>query len=141
MRGTRIIRAVYIVTFAATVTHAQGFPCRVRNHSQFEDSAFAVQPDCSLANSETKFVMNIGSGTLILSERISLFVKPKKQFVNTADSYNHKSSHDSESKDVRPDGSKVECLYGKVSPRRGQVYMCSNVRNKQIRNADRQTNV
>jgi hypothetical protein len=51
------------------------------------------------------------------------FIIPKEHIFNPADNYVHKSSHDCEAYDSnRPVGTKVDCLYGKVSPRRGQVY-------------------
>ena len=134
MRVTRVICSVFIA-FAATVTHAQVLPDGDKHPWRFEDAALAVPLHF---NTDFPSRKRLCFGKLDSSALIFIN-ETKVHIVNPADNCCENPPMIIDNKRLRPVGTKVECLYGKVSPRRGQVYMCANVREKPIRKADRHT--
>lgn len=135
MRVTRIICSVFIA-FAATVTQAQVLPDGDKHLWRFEDAVSAV----TLQNyTDFPSRKRLCFGDLDTSALIFI-IDIKEHMFNLADNYCENPPKVIDNKRLRPVVEvKVECLYGKVSPRRGQVYMCTNVRNKLIRKVDRHT--
>jgi len=123
------------IAFAATVTQAQVLPDGDKHPWRFEDAAKAVplQNHTDFLSRKRQCFGDLDSSALIF------IINIKEHIFNLADNYCENPPMIIDNKRLRPVGTKVECLYGKVSPRRDQVYMCVNVRNKLIIKVDRHT--
>ena len=134
MRATRVICSVFIA-FAATVTQAQVHAAGCKHTWLFEDHALSVAPqkDTEFPSRKRLCFGDLDSSALIF------IIDIEENIFNPADNYCENPPMIIDNKRLRPVGTKVECLYGKVSPMRGQLYIRTHVRNKLIRKADRHT--
>ena len=134
MRVTRVICSVFIA-FAATVTQAQVLPDGDKHPWRFEDSALAVTPQ-NYTDFPSRKRLCFG---VLDSSALIFIIDIKEHIVNPADNCCENPPMIIDNKRLRPVGTKVECLYGEVSPRRGQLYIRTHVRNKLIIKVDRHT--